>query len=94
MAQQLHSINPRSAGTAKLRAFEAEAYELRSRIGYAWDRLTADKPFDAYDRERVLEDVDRALAIAFKLTDIFREMDSELRRAGDRDPARTKHQAA
>jgi hypothetical protein len=91
MAQQLPSIDPRSVtATAKLHAFEAEACELQSRVGDAWDRLIADKPFDAYDRERILEDVDRALAIAFKLTDIFREM----RCARDPDPAPRKHQAA
>jgi len=94
MAHQLHSTNPHSvAATARLHAFEAEAYELRSRIGEAWDRLTADKPFDAYDRERTLEDVDRAMALAFKLTDIFSEMGGE-QRARNRYRAARKHQAA
>ena len=95
MAHQVHSINPRGvAGTAALRAFEAEAYELRSRIGDAWDRLTADKLFDAYDRERTLEDVDRALALAFKLTDIFSGMGRGSKPAANCQRASRKHQAA
>lgn len=79
MAHQLHSINPR--------ALEADAYELRFRIGDAWNRLIADKPLDDYEKEKTLEDVDRALALAFKLTDILSEVTSELRRGRDRHPA-------
>jgi hypothetical protein len=74
--------------TVTIDAVTSDAYELRSRIGAAWDRLAADNPFDAYAREKALEDVDRALALAFKLTDIISEVGGELGR--NRQPAPKK----